>query len=89
MEYTEIVKAIDEYNAKPTEEIQREMQEIYITWKHQGLHILAKQAGISKAMCYQMVKRCVKYRPSFESYVRIKAVGKNVYYKGLQNNSIE
>ena len=80
MDYAEIVKALDEYNAKSTEEIQKEMMEIYITWKHQGLHILAKKANISRQSCYQMVKRCVQYRPSFETYVRIKAIGKNVYY---------
>lgn len=81
MDYKAIVSAIDEYNACSTEEIQREMIDILDTWKFQGMCTLSELTGISKATLYQMRKRCVKYRPSFEFYVRIKSVGKNIYYE--------
>ena len=87
MNYTEIIKAIDEYSAISTEDIQKEMIEILETWKYQGLNVLANAAGISRQTLYQMKKRCATYRPSFELYVRMKAIGKNIYYKGKEKEN--
>lgn len=79
MNYEVILQAIDAYEAKNIEEIRKEMMEIIDSWKDFNLALLAKKANVKPATLYQIKKRCVKYRPSFETYVRIKAIGKNIY----------
>lgn len=74
-----VLKAINEFDNKSQEEIQKEMMGIIKTWKHFSIKTLANKANVTPATIYQITKRCVKYRPSFETYIKIKAVGKNIY----------
>ena len=79
MDYDVIIKAIDDYEAKTQEEIREELIDIIESWKNFNLRYLAQRANIKPATLYQIQKRCVKYRTSFTTYIRLKAVGKNVY----------
>ena len=79
MDYDVIIKAIEEFEAKSPDEIRDELIEIIESWKDFNLKYLAQQANIKPATLYQIQKRGVRYRTSFTTYIRLKAVGKNVY----------
>ena len=79
MDYKEIVEIIDEYYAKTTDEIRKELQTIARTYLfHSGdLQAFCDKLHVSKHTVYMITKNNHTYRPSFEVYVRIKSIGQN------------
>lgn len=76
MDYTMINKAIEEYNAKPTKEIRKELQAITKTYRYSSVTEFCNKANITRSTYYDL-NRNRKARPSFETYVKIKMVGSN------------
>ena len=77
MNYEEIVKAMDDYYAKSTDEIRKELQPIAHTYSFNGLQEFCDKLRISKHTLYMLNKKHHTYRPSFEVYVRMKYLGPN------------
>ena len=79
MDAKKIVDEINKYNSKSTEEIRTELAEIILSWKYCGLHKIADKIGVSRPTLYQIVKsmNTTNYRPSFEVYIKLKALGIN------------
>ena len=79
MDYKEIVEIMDEYYAKTTDEIRKELQIIARTYLfHSGdLQSFCDKLHVSKHTVYMITKSSHTYRPSFEVYVRMKSIGQN------------
>lgn len=75
--------ALKEYSERSTEDICREIQEITKTYKYDSekLNWFCEKVGISVHTYYMLNKQnkeTCPYRPSFEVYVRVMNVGKNL-----------
>ena len=70
---------MDEYYAKTTDEIRKELQIIARTYLfHSGdLQAFCDKLHVSKHTVYMITKNNHTYRPSFEVYARIKSIGQN------------
>lgn len=77
MDYTEIVKAIKEFEAMTSQEIQDQVKPII---KSYDIGFLSEHLGVSKAQLYRLCKKLFverKEKTSFTLYAGIMALGIN------------
>ncbi len=80
-DYKVAMQFLEEYKSTATETLKENIREVFSTWKGK---YLAEKAGIDVETLYGYTKNN-KNRPSYESYIKIMAIGKNPYYKGKKS----